>query len=66
MGFFATGVMLNGGAAGPGDVEGYCLCQNADATPDEIARAVLFLLSDQASHITLHDLRVDGGATLDQ
>ena len=35
------------------------------ATPDEIARAVLFLLSDQASHITLHDLRVDGGATLD-
>ena len=36
------------------------------ATPDEIARAVLFLLSDQASHITLHDLRVDGGATLDQ
>lgn len=36
--FFATGVMLNGGAAGPGDVEGYCLCQNADATPDEIAR----------------------------
>ena len=36
------------------------------ATPDEIARSVLFLLSDQASHITLHDLRVDGGATLDQ
>ncbi|MFT0531989.1 2,3-dihydro-2,3-dihydroxybenzoate dehydrogenase [Castellaniella hirudinis] len=36
------------------------------ATPDEIAHAVLFLLSDQASHITLHDLRVDGGATLDQ
>ena len=36
------------------------------ATPEEIARAVLFLLSDQASHITLHDLRVDGGATLDQ
>ncbi|MGB6103942.1 MAG: 2,3-dihydro-2,3-dihydroxybenzoate dehydrogenase [Pusillimonas sp.] len=36
------------------------------ATPDEIADAVLFLLSDQASHISLHDLRVDGGATLDQ
>ena len=36
------------------------------ATPDEIAEAVLFLLSDRATHITLHDLRVDGGATLDQ
>jgi len=36
------------------------------ATPDEIADAVLFLLSERASHITLHDLRVDGGATLDQ
>lgn len=36
------------------------------ATADEIADAVLFLLSEQASHITLHDLRIDGGATLDQ
>lgn len=36
------------------------------ASPEEIAASVLFLLSDQASHITLHDLRVDGGATLDQ
>ncbi|WP_341667994.1 2,3-dihydro-2,3-dihydroxybenzoate dehydrogenase [Alcaligenes sp. SDU_A2] len=36
------------------------------ATPDEVAQAVLFLLSDRASHITLSDLRVDGGATLDQ
>ncbi len=36
------------------------------ATPDEVADAVLYLLSPRASHITLHDLRVDGGATLDQ
>lgn len=36
------------------------------ATPQEVAESVLFLLSDRASHITLHDLRVDGGATLDQ
>ncbi len=36
------------------------------ARPEEIAEAVLFLLSDRASHITLSDLRVDGGATLDQ
>lgn len=36
------------------------------ATVDEIVDSILFLLSDRASHITLHDLRVDGGATLDQ
>ncbi|NPC94430.1 2,3-dihydro-2,3-dihydroxybenzoate dehydrogenase [Bacillus sp. WMMC1349] len=34
------------------------------AVPEDIANAVIFLLSDQASHITMHDLRVDGGATL--
>lgn len=34
------------------------------AQPDDIAAAVLFLLSDQASHITLGDLTVDGGAAL--
>lgn len=34
------------------------------ALPADIAAAVAFLLSDEASHITLHDLTVDGGATL--
>lgn len=33
-------------------------------TPEQVAEAVLFLLSEQASHITMHDLRVDGGAAL--
>ncbi|PZD95334.1 2,3-dihydro-2,3-dihydroxybenzoate dehydrogenase [Paenibacillus sambharensis] len=32
--------------------------------PADIAGAVLFLLSDSARHITMEDLRVDGGATL--
>ncbi|QNM94845.1 2,3-dihydro-2,3-dihydroxybenzoate dehydrogenase [Chitinimonas koreensis] len=35
------------------------------ADPADIAEAVCFLASDRARHITLHDLRVDGGATLD-
>jgi 2,3-dihydro-2,3-dihydroxybenzoate dehydrogenase len=35
------------------------------ASPEDIANAVLFLASERARHITLHDLRVDGGATLD-
>ncbi|MGE7878510.1 2,3-dihydro-2,3-dihydroxybenzoate dehydrogenase [Peribacillus muralis] len=34
------------------------------ATTNDIANAVLFLISDQASHITMNDLHVDGGATL--
>ena len=36
MGFFATGVTLNGGAAGPGGVSGYCLCANAAATTAQL------------------------------
>ena len=36
LGFNATSVMLNGGAAGPGGVEAICLCQNAAATPAEV------------------------------
>ncbi|GAB2706400.1 SDR family oxidoreductase [Nocardia thraciensis] len=35
------------------------------ASPADIAAAVRFLVSDDARHITMHDLRVDGGATLD-
>ena len=35
-----------------------------NAQVEDGANAVLFLLSDQARHITMHDLVVDGGATL--
>ncbi|NDZ96393.1 SDR family oxidoreductase [Streptomyces sp. SID6673] len=35
------------------------------AEPADIAAAVVFLASDAAQHVTMHDLRVDGGATLD-
>lgn len=34
------------------------------ATPQDIAHAAVFLLSDEAGHITMTDLYVDGGATL--
>ena len=36
------------------------------AEPSDIAQAVLFLLSEAAGHITMHDLRIDGGASLSQ
>lgn len=34
--FFATGVTVNGGAAGPGGVTAYCLCANANASVAEL------------------------------
>lgn len=34
------------------------------ARPEEVADAALFLASDRASHITMADIYVDGGATL--
>ncbi|WP_344680141.1 2,3-dihydro-2,3-dihydroxybenzoate dehydrogenase [Saccharopolyspora taberi] len=34
------------------------------ADPEDVADAVVFLVSDQARHVTMHDLYVDGGATL--
>jgi len=34
------------------------------ARPEDIADAVCFLASPAARHITLHDLYVDGGASL--
>jgi 2,3-dihydro-2,3-dihydroxybenzoate dehydrogenase len=34
------------------------------ASPEDIAHAVMFLLSDQAGHIVMSDIYVDGGASL--
>ncbi|PXX69336.1 2,3-dihydro-2,3-dihydroxybenzoate dehydrogenase [Nocardia tenerifensis] len=35
------------------------------AQPEDIAESIYFLTSPGARHITMHDLRVDGGATFD-
>lgn len=35
------------------------------ARPEDIAAACLWLLAPEAAQVTMHDLRVDGGATLD-
>ncbi|MHC1662263.1 MULTISPECIES: 2,3-dihydro-2,3-dihydroxybenzoate dehydrogenase [Stenotrophomonas] len=34
------------------------------ATPEDVAQSVMFLLSEQAGHVAMSDLYVDGGATL--
>ena len=34
--FSVTNVMLNGGEAGPAGVVGHCICQNADATNEQV------------------------------
>ena len=34
------------------------------ADPQDVARAVLYLLADESAHITLQTLCIDGGATL--
>src|SRR5690606_20350363 len=36
LGFNATAVVLNNDTIGPGDVEGYCICQNANATDAQV------------------------------
>lgn len=36
----------------------------AVATPDEVANAITFLLSDAASHVTISEITVDGGVSL--
>ena len=38
--------------------------QGSVATPEEIATTVCFLLSDEASHVTMAELIVDGGSSL--
>ncbi|WP_211183573.1 2,3-dihydro-2,3-dihydroxybenzoate dehydrogenase [Pseudoalteromonas arctica] len=64
-----TDMWVNGGSEQrtiAGDMENYKLGIPLQklATTADIADAVTFLTSEQAGHITMHDLVVDGGATL--
>lgn len=59
VGFFATNVALNGGTAGPAGVVGYCICQNAGATPGQILAMTPESEAPDYDAITLSDVPVD-------
>ncbi|MEV4079837.1 SDR family oxidoreductase, partial [Nonomuraea fuscirosea] len=59
----ATGQAPAGTIAGAVDRWRQGIPQERIAQPTEIAEAVLFLCSDQARHITMRELIVDGGAS---
>ncbi|MDR7273992.1 SDR family oxidoreductase [Catenuloplanes atrovinosus] len=50
--------------AGSGDTFKTGIPLGRVAAPSDVADAVAFLVSDRARHVTMHDLYVDGGATL--
>lgn len=51
--------MMGGGAA---EASGKRTPSGRPGTPEEVARAVMYLASDDASYVTGEDLRVDGGS----
>lgn len=62
LGFFATSVMLNGGAAGPVGVVGHCLCQNAAATDEEVTGLTADGELAAFEAVTATDIPADGDA----
>ena len=58
--FFATNVALNGGQAGPGNVTGYCLCQNSAQNPSTAQWLAMTPEAEKADFDTL--TRVPSGA----
>ena len=62
--FNVTSVMLNGGAAGPGDVAGYCICQNEDATNEQVIAMTAAGEEADFEAITLADIPANDEAWL--
>jgi heme-binding HmuY-like protein len=56
LGFFATNVVTNGGAAGPGGVTAHCVCQNASATSAQILAMTPESEAAEYDAITLSDV----------
>lgn len=66
MGFFATSVMLNGGAAGPGGVVGYCLCQQGDPSDAEVMAMTAESELDDFLAVSAADLPADDAWVADE
>jgi hypothetical protein len=60
--FNATRVMLNGGAAGPGDVVGYCVCQNSSASDAQVQAMTAAGERPEFEAVTLADVPADDEA----
>lgn len=56
----ALNVMLNGGVAGPGGVSGYCLCQNAGATDEQVLAMTAESELADFEAVTLEDVPAGG------
>lgn len=59
LGLYATSVSLNGGAAGPGEVLGYCLCQNGPAGDEAVKTMTAESELSSFTSVTTADIPAD-------
>jgi hypothetical protein len=64
VGFFATSVMLNGGAAGPAGVAGHCICTNESASSAQIMAMTSESMLAEFASVTEADIPAEGEAWL--
>lgn len=63
--FFGTAVTVNGGAAGPGGVTAYCLCDNANATVSELQAMTPANMLAEFDAVTAADIPAASSFTAD-